>query len=266
MSRKGKNKNEKEEMEEIVRGKVKVAKYYPGKPAPVTPGYRNIVIHTSDKNLGGGLSPYHLTVTRTIDGEEHDVIIENHWQFSKFYPEVYPIKTKLSRFHPNVIVWEHEEEIHQKKDGNPNFKYWDWREKGMLNPYAVRYPNGYKHRGEVLFSIFMKDEDSETYKELDYIKARKKIYCADYIEAALDHPELIKLKKLLDKGDNLQIVEVDGPDPYLDYWPYTKISPEAPGMSMNEKTIKFLLNDDNRAFGHGFVIAALLLDGADWLK
>ena len=74
-----------------------------------------------------------------------------------------------------------------------------------------------------------------------------------------------KLKKMLEDGTNLQIVEVDGPDPNESYCPYDQIDTDHPGMDMDEETIKFLLNDPKHAFGHGFVIAALLLDGQEWL-
>ncbi len=70
----------------------------------------------------------------------------------------------------------------------------------------------------------------------------------------------------MEAGRSIQIVEVDGPDPTLTYPPYDKISKEEPGMLMDEETIRLLVNDPKKPFGHGFVIAALLLDGQDWLR
>jgi hypothetical protein len=101
---------------------------------------------------------------------------------------------------------------------------------------------------------------------LDYIAARKHIYCGEYKRLAPSTPHFIKLRALLVAGENLQIVEVDGPDPSLTYGPYASISSLEPGMLMDEATCRFLINDDRKPFGHGFVIAALLMGGADWMR
>jgi hypothetical protein len=69
----------------------------------------------------------------------------------------------------------------------------------------------------------------------------------------------------LNSVENLQIIEVDGPVPNLNYYPYNKISVNDPGLKITEKRIKTLLNDTRKPFGHGYVIAALLLDGEKWL-
>jgi hypothetical protein len=101
----------------------------------------------------------------------------------------------------------------------------------------------------------------------DYIAARKHIYCGEYRRLAPLTPHFARLRSLLLAGENLQIVEVDGPDPSLEYGPYARISADAdaPGMLMDEATIRFLINDAKKPFGHGFVIAALLLGGDAWL-
>lgn len=237
---------------------VTVAKYYPGKKVEKNntnennKQIRQIIIHTpSMKRLGVNLSPYCLK-------NEKGQLLENIWQFSKVYPHVYSCKQPLSRFHQNTIIWEHKEEDHIV-NGVLTPEYFEWREKGMNNQYAVRYPNGLKHRGECLYS-YWEDE------KLDYITARKRIYCGEYARLAPKVEDFKKLKKLLNSGTNLQIIEVDGPDPNLNYPPYNQINKDNPGLTINEENIKLLLNDPNKPFGHGYTIAALLLDGEDWLK
>jgi hypothetical protein len=237
-------------------GRVTVAKYRPGKTAPVTPGFRNVVIHTSGTPLGGDLSPYVLR-------NESGCLLENVWQFSKIYARVAAQTIKLSRFHPDVTIWTHGTEQHIGADGKSiEPAYWAWRRKGMANAQAVRYPNGFHGRHQVVASVWMVNGKL---RWLDYIAARKHIYCGEYRRLAPLTPHFAQLRSLLLAGENLQIVEVDGPDPSLEYGPYARISAEAPGMPMDEATIRFLVNDAKKPFGHGFVIAALLLGGDAWL-
>jgi hypothetical protein len=245
------------------RGKVLVAKYFPGKDVPAAPpGFVNALIHTSPSTLGGPLSPYLLK-------DEEGRILENVWQFSKFYAHVSKQRIPLSKYHKDTIVWEHPEEEHAnidtKRDGLviPNDAYWAWREKGMRNKYAVRYPNGFEGRKQCICSIRVIDGQ---HIRLGYIEGRKQIYCAEYARLAPRTDAFKKLKTLLDNGTNLQIIEVDGPDPSLTFPPYDQISKDNPGLLITEETIRMLVNDERKPFGHGYVIAALLLGGEEWMK
>lgn len=233
-------------------GKITVAKYYPGKDTPLTPGFRNILIHTSGKHLGAQLSPYILK-------NEQGHILENIWQFSKIYEKVDEQKIPISRYNPDRIIWQHPAEVHIF-DHEPTNEYWNWRRKGFENWYAVRYPAGFKNRHKCICAI---DNQGEN---LDYITARKRIYCYEYSRLAPKTEDFKKLRKLVLSGKNIQILEVDGPDPNLNYYPYDQISVENPGLEMNEEVIKTLLNDTRKPFGHGYTIAALLLDHPEWLR
>lgn len=237
-------------------GQLKVAKYYPGKPQPQTEGFRNILIHTSPAGIGGPLSPY---VLRNEQGQ----LLESIYQFSKVYEIVYAQKTALSRFQPNTIIWEHPREVHLENNELTQ-EFWNWRKKGMDNLYAVRYPNGFKGRKKCLFAIWPGNNDGDDAR-LSYLEARKKIYCGEYARLAPPTESFKKLKALLANGENIQIIEVDGPDPALNYPPYDQISVNNPGMTMNEKNIKILVNDERKPFGHGFCISALLLGGEKWI-
>jgi hypothetical protein len=238
------------------RGKVCVAKYYPGKPLPSKDGYRTIHIHISATPLGGDLSPYVLR-------DEKGRLLENVWQFSKIYRRIARQRISKSRYQKSEIIWEHGEEQHIAEDGSATPAYWAWRRKGQNNQFAVRYPAGFHERSSCVASLWMVGGQL---RWLDYIAARKHIYCGEYARLAPHTPHFKALSKLLDAGENLLIVEVDGPDPTLSYGPYANISPESPCMQMDEETCKYLIEDVKKPFGHGFVIAALLLGGADWMK
>lgn len=238
-------------------GQVRVAKYYPALAQRQMPGFRNILIHTSGNNLGGDLSPYVLK-------DENGHLLENVWQFSKFYPRVKDQCAKKSRYRPTEIVWEHPAERHIGEDGEPNDLYWSWREKGMANEYAVRYPNGFHGRHQCICSLWP-DEKGE-YQRLDYIEARKKIYCGEYARLAPKTPHFQRLQKMVENGENIMILEVDGPALGLKFPPYDRLSDKEPGLLIDEEVIRMLINDKRKPFGHGYVIAALLLGGAKWME
>lgn len=228
-------------------GTIYVGKYVNNKLPKMPPNTKSILIHTSDKNLGGGLSPYKI--------HKDGMLLENLWQFSKIYPKVYAQRIPLSRFHPDKIIWEHPEEIHVE-GGKITESYWNWRKKGFENPFAVRYPNGY-HGRKTCLGAYWPDKKGD-YIKLDYIEARKKIYCSLYEELAPKHPDFYKLKQILESGKNICIVEVDGPN--IEWYTDSPIKDNIEGsvLKVDENMINFLLNDPSHPFGHGYVIAALL--------
>jgi hypothetical protein len=256
-------------------GEVRVAKYYPGRAIPRMENFKTILIHTSPHDIGGPLSPYLLK-------NEEGQLLENVWQFSKLYPSISAQKIPLSRYHPNIIIWQHPQEDHiEKKTNEPLEAYWAWREKGMNNRYAVRYPNGFYGRKKCVCSIWRNasaasssdssssivfDSSLASYQRLGYIDARKVIYCGEYIRLAPKTEAIKHLQSLHLHVQNLLIVEVDGPDPTLNYPPYNQISTQSPGLLISDETIRILVNDPRKPFGHGYVIASLILSGASWME
>lgn len=226
-------------------GQVRVAKHYPGKPLCVTPGFVNILMHTSVSTshpLGAPLSPYVLS-------NEHGDLLENIWQFSKLYARVEAQRIPLGKFHKSTIIWEHGTEDHVDEAGEPNAAYWAWRAKGTTNARAIRYPNGFSGRHKCICSLWPNAEG--VYQRLSYLEARKRIYCAEYARLAPPTLAFQQLQGMLHKGTNLQLIEVDGPET---------------STLMDEQTVRKLVDDPSKPFGHGYVIAALLLDGAEWMK
>jgi hypothetical protein len=206
------------------------------------------------------LSPYSLKIKGRI--------IENIYQMSKVYEKVPASKQTYSRWDPTVI-WEHPAETHvifrKSNEDNITFEltpeYYAWRRKGFNNPHAVRYPVGFHHRTNCLGSLKNVNDD----QLLNYIEARKQIYIPNYFEAIQNEPQFLQLKRMLQQGKNLLIIEVDGPhEESLDYYQKKYAVEdnfiEDSTVLINQRNIDILLNDKKHAFGHGYCLAMALLN------
>jgi len=251
-----------------VEPSVRVARYKPGSPKPPplsSDGYTNFLIHIHD-----ALSPYLLK-----DGAGS--ILENIWQFSKVYPSVQAQRQAKHQMRPDDIVWSHPAETHVASQSplQLTLEYWQWRAKGLRNSYAVRYPAGFKDKSKCIGCLWparagdqvATTHEGRDYVLLDYIAARKRIYCALYAELVKTDPAFASLLSLVCQGKKIQLWEVDGPSPTWPEPPFNMLTSEKPGLEMNNMaTVKQLLNDKTHSFGHGYTIAALLLHGDEWLK
>ncbi len=219
-------------------------------------GFKSIVILMKSHSVWWALSPYYLY-------DERGRIFENIWQGSKVYKTVPKVIQKKSRY-DKTIIWHHPDETHVIK-GKLTKKYLKWREKLMNNPEPVRYPVGFKHRHKCLYAYGEHPDGSiDVSKKLDYISARKTIYAKEYCRLVKQHPQYNKLKKMLNNGTNLLIIEVDGPhQESLDYYKqkYNVDDDFIDGFTMlaTKKNLKIMLNDERFANGHGYVLASALL-------
>lgn len=219
---------------------------------PSYPGYTPVVVLMKGHNKWGVLGPYELK-------DHKGRIMENVWQFSKCYTEV-PATTQYYSRWDHRVIWKYPKEKHMIND-EIQPAYWQWREKGMNNPYAVRYPVGFGNMSKCLFSII--DEDPET--RLDYIEARKEIYVPVYCKLVKEQDRFWELKKMLDDGHKLLIIEVDGPhQESLDYYKETygvdDSFIEDDTILATEENLCIMLNDKKHSFGHGYCLALALLD------
>ena len=181
--------------------------------------------------------------------------MENIWQFSKVYKRVYKSSQYYSRFN-KMVIWNQEDEIHVDGEGNITDEYHQWRNRGFSNKYAVRYPNGFNHKSEVLYSLW---NDIK----LDYVEARKEIYVKVYEDLALKTTEFYELVEKLRRGENLLIVDVDGPhqeslNHYMETYGVNKTFIEKDSVLVTDESIDILLNDTKHSYGHGYVLANLL--------
>ena len=144
-------------------------------------------------------------------------------------------------------------------------QYYAWRQKGMNNEYAVRYPVGYNNRHRCKFALAENPDGSINPTRLDYVQARRRIYLPQYGRLVKLYPEYQELKQRLANGENLLIIEVDGP--HQESMPYYKTKYDVDDdfiqdntMLVTEQNIKIMLNDPKHPFGHGYCLAMALLD------
>lgn len=227
-------------------GKIRV-----GVPGSSIEGYKKIIVMTpSNSKKWYPLSPYSLK-------NKKGHIMENMWQFRKVYKKVPKTIQRYSRY-DNTIIWEYHEEIHTT-DGEVNNSYYEWRQKGLNNKYAIRYPVGYHHRHKCLYLL---DDDNN---KLQLIEARKKVYLPTYSRLVKKVKEFNELKELLNKGQNLLIIEPDGPKQeslfyYMEEYGVKKDFIKDGTIKINQENINIMLNDKKHSFGHGYCLAMCLLN------
>jgi hypothetical protein len=229
---------------------------------PEVPGYKTIIVMTKTSEYGS-LSPFVLK-------DDKGRIMENIWQGSKLYPKVPRVDIPFSEKYRR-IVWTWPEEIHVDANEKITDAYWKWRSALMMNPYPVRYPVGKSARHTCKCAVLIKDESTEDYECLDYIESRKRIYLPLYTDLVRKTNDFIKLKQRYDKGENLLIVEIDGP--HYESMNYYKKNYNVSNDFISTDNIvdatvdnlKILLNDSKYPFGHGYCLAAAIGDFSDQL-
>lgn len=221
---------------------------------PSYPGFTPIVVLMSSHSEWGVLGPYNMK-------NEKGQIFENVWQFQRAFEKV-PATTQYYSRWSNIITWQHPEETHLIND-EPTNEYWKWREKGMNNKYYVRYPVGFHYRHNVKFALLQNEQGK--YDKIDYITSRKKVYVNEYTRLVRQQQKFKELQDRLKKGENLLIIEVDGPHgESIQYYKnkYNVLDDFIINNTIlvNENNIKIMLNDPKYPFGHGYCLAMALLD------
>jgi hypothetical protein len=230
---------------------------------PEYPGFIPIVVLTKSSAYGS-LGPYCLK-------DENGRIMENIWQFSKVYPYVPEVRVPYTARNPKIVwTWQKEAHINELIDvmlpleidpmlATPNEDYWKWRDAGMHNSEPVRYPVGRNFAKECLYSLRSRGE-----APLNYVEARQQIYLPIYSALVQHQDDYGLLWDRLQNGENLLIIETDGPhQESLEY--YRKKYDVAADFIENEtilatpKNLKIMLEDTKHAFGHGYCLAAALL-------
>lgn len=234
---------------------------------PFYAGFTPIIVLTASSEYGA-LGPYVLK-------NEQGQIMENIWQFSKIYAQVPETTQRYSRWDKR-ITWQHGSETHYANSQLTD-AYWAWRKKGYNAKDAIRYPVGKKHAKTCIGAIYSLQNDNtepfEDYKLLNYVQARIQIYAPIYCNLVKKHAMFAALKKRLEGGENLLIIEVDGPhQESLDYYKtkYTNVDDsfiEHGTMLVTREHIQIMLHDTKHAFGHGYCLAMALLEkDKEWLQ
>ena len=131
----------------------------------------------------------------------------------------------------------------------------------MKARYPVRYPVGFHGRGKCVYALENVDTDAPV--PLDYVQSRKAIYEPLYARLARKCPKYQVLLSKLKKGENLLIIEVDGP--HQESMPYYKqkygvaddfITDHT--MLVTPENIDIVLNDTKHPYGHGYCLSHAL--------
>nr|WBF70390.1 putative ankyrin repeat protein [Megavirus caiporensis] len=230
---------------------------------PSYDGFTPIIVLMKSHSPYGVLGPYVLK-------DDKDRIMESIWQFSKVYQEVPATTQRYSRY-DQTIIWSHPKEKHVDDAGNILPAYWTWREKGMNNKYYVRYPVGFHNMSKCIFAIKESDigPNKEITRKLDYIEGRKEIYGPVYCELVKKEPMFDQLKKRLESGENLLIIEVDGPHQeslhyYMEKYHVSDNFIEDSTMLVTDENLAIMLHDAKHPFGHGYCLAMALTNN-EWL-
>ena len=243
--------------EDELPGSIRVGRivYEGGKSVhPSYPGYTPILVLTRSSPYGS-LGPYVLK-------NEKGQLMENVWQFSKLYPWVPAARQTYSRWDSRVI-WEHPQETHIDKNGRPNDKYWAWREKGLYNDEAVRYPVGNTSHRKLCMGCIKEGDETQTL--LPLADARREIYLYEYCRLVKKQPQYRELKQRLAQGENLLIIEIDGPheeslDYYREVYDVDDTFIESRTMLASYKNLNLMLYDSCHSFGHGYALCIALRD------
>lgn len=204
------------------------------KAYPVVPGYQ---CYNVCKNRG----PYH-TLSPMILGPVHDengdlyaLNIEDGWQCSKVWPL-------------HMAGCESDEWI----------KNWsEWSRRGRFSGLAKRHRTPKTTEDQHIGHETNKNVPAFTYymgDKMDYVTARKRMYCIWYEKLA---PETDAYKDLYARhlsGQNIILLDYDGLD---------RNNPKE-NIDLTKEKLLELVNDDSRPFGHGLVLASVLLGFPVW--
>ncbi len=272
--RQGASASQKQQVGQIRVGTIR---YEAGKKIlPSYPGFTPIEVMTKCSKYGS-LSPYALK-------DDRGRLMENLWQFAKIYSRV-PAVTQYKSRYDRTIIWSHPAEHHwDHKKNQPNLAYWAWREKGMQCEEPIRYPVGFASRHLNILGSIVSDRplvaaEAEAGRAgastgpgagaaglqlLGYIDARKQIYLLLYQALVQSSKQFLELQARLAKGENLLIMEVDGPQShslshYCSLYGIPTDWIQKNTLLATTESLSIMLHDPRHPFGHGYCLAAVLL-------
>jgi hypothetical protein len=171
-------------------------------------------------------SPMHVfgPPYKAPDGMEY-ACFEHYWQSIKVYDDDMYNHTKAKEW------WRTQKAAKRRYSG----------------PGAVRKVNGKNVRSAVKFAV-----DERFKRPLGYVESRKLVYVPDYISKIKDEPRLRALRKMVcDGGKPIVVWDFDGP----------KTDNGAPAcLEVTLTLLREKIADERHPFGHGYVVAAALLD------
>lgn len=208
----------------------------------------------------GNLSPMKLGPVTSYDGKDCK-IFEEFYQCSKVYPCM-------------------------DDNGRPNAQYFKWRDecynhdltthtaRELRHPQFNAHPESpkkhYEHN-DCVYAVYFDEDKNKLVSTNSYVETRKKIYIKGYAHLVTKTEEFKELKRLIDEGKKIAILDFDCYNYYSDevkmkeYKKYEKKCKDngieverTPADYLNIKTMKDVINCPFLLAGHGVVIKALL--------
>ena len=212
----------------------------------------NLTSRNPDRDFAEQVSPFYVGPVTGPDGASADSL-EVFWQVGKVFP-------------------------HHDHNGQPNAAYFAYRDKmyhaapGSIPKPVMRHP--YKSFGydadDMLYWAYWNPEKGE-YERLSYLEARKKVYVPEYAKLVANTPAMKYMKKLLDEGKKIALLDFDGFSYYNEeamkvrYRAYVaKCRKRKEPILRSEKDftdikdMKSAVNFADTPVGHAFVVKALL--------
>ncbi len=239
-------------------------------------GYLPCVVLTRSTKYGS-LGPYVLRVLE--EGPEQGALIENVWHSFKVVPAIPAVSEKVSRY-DSTVAWSWpavQNNLLPSSEGTlVNMPQWlKWHQALNANSHPIRYPCSFSPEvrastaGSIppeLLTAYRKEPRMliKTSDLLPVGPARKRIYFRYYIPAARAERQYLELRQLLASGQNLLLIDVDGPrEESLDYYRQTHGVPEnwisQRSVRIDARTLEILVSDPKHSCGHTFGLAAALL-------
>ncbi|MFS8159207.1 MAG: hypothetical protein ACMG6E_03165 [Candidatus Roizmanbacteria bacterium] len=250
-------------MEMIARGEtfpaeIRIAKQGRGISYPVVKGFEQIPAFSRGRAPWKQLSPFTIgpVLWDIVDEDDNEVpqeaeSFENFWQGHKVW-------SKVDKQSKKEWSWPEENHVGNGRDRNPNAAWQKWHQALMKHKQAVRRPNG---KAVPLYAWWQGHK-------LDIIEARKAIYIPYYQSLLREHEVYQALLKKVKKGQNIIIIEPDGPS--TEFWPDgMPITLEMAYDLQKVTNVRDLLHvagadfatEEGRRYvpyGHGYVIALTL--------
>ncbi len=100
---------------------------------------------------------------------------------------------------------------------------------------------------------------------MSYIESRKEIYVKQYVRLVKKESKFEELKRKLNEGINLNIIDVDGPhqeslEYYKNKYNVNDNFIVNHTVLVNKDNMEILLNDEKHPFGHGYCLGMALLE------
>jgi len=227
-------------------GVIRIRNVERGVSYPSAKGFKNIPAWSRGASPWKELSPFSIGPI-IFNQNVQAPIFENFWQSFKVWGRVEKQNTKN---------WKWPAEIHVDQNGEPNQNWHRWHNALLQHNLPVRRPNG---KNVPLYAWWGTEK-------LGIIESRKKIYVPFLQYLYRSHPIYQKLLKEVKEGQNIIILEPDGPnhnlypegmevtiDLLLKLQNVTKMK-DFPGGEMFENPEKYV------PYGHGYVLALTLLE------